>query len=50
MSASHSSHRIPLAIWRAWADDVSGRPVEGGHFFPEEMPRETATELSGFFA
>jgi haloacetate dehalogenase len=40
----------PLALWRAWADDVRGRPVEGGHFFPEEMPRETATELRGFFA
>src|SRR5262249_9668196 len=21
----------PLALWRAWADDVSGGPIDGGH-------------------
>jgi haloacetate dehalogenase len=26
----------PLAIWRAWASDVRGEPLDGGHFFPEE--------------
>lgn len=40
----------PLAIWRQWADGVDGRPVKGGHFFPEENPGETATLLSKFFA
>ena len=40
----------PLAIWRAWADDVIGEAVEGGHFFPEEMPETTANRLAGFFA
>jgi haloacetate dehalogenase len=40
----------PLALWRAWADDVRGRPLEGGHFFPEETPERTAGELSAFFA
>lgn len=40
----------PLQLWREWADDVSGRAVDGGHFFPEEQPREIAAELSGFFA
>jgi haloacetate dehalogenase len=40
----------PLALWRAWADDVSGAPLDGGHFFPEEMPERTARELSRFFA
>jgi haloacetate dehalogenase len=39
----------PLAMWRAWADDVQGRPVDAGHFFPEEIPAETATALSRFF-
>ena len=40
----------PLALWRAWANDVRGGPLDGGHFFPEEMPERTADELSGFFA
>jgi haloacetate dehalogenase len=39
----------PLAIWRAWANDVSGRAVDGGHFFPEEFSDETAKELAAFF-
>jgi haloacetate dehalogenase len=40
----------PLALWRAWADDVRGGPLEAGHFFPEEMPQRTAEELERFFA
>ena len=40
----------PLALWRLWADDVGGGPVEAGHFFPEEIPDRTAQELSDFFA
>jgi haloacetate dehalogenase len=40
----------PLALWRAWADDVRGSPLDAGHFFPEEIPERTAEELSGFFA
>jgi haloacetate dehalogenase len=39
----------PLAIWRAWSDDVQGRPLSAGHFFPEEIPDETADVLDGFF-
>jgi pimeloyl-ACP methyl ester carboxylesterase len=39
----------PLAIWRELADDVTGRPVEGGHFFPEEHPQATAHALAAFF-
>lgn len=39
----------PLAIWRLWADDVSGRAVEGGHFFPEVAPQRTAELLGAFF-
>jgi len=39
----------PLALWREWADDVRGRGVSAGHFFPEELPSETAAELSTFF-
>jgi haloacetate dehalogenase len=40
----------PLALWRAWADDVCGEALEGGHFFPEEFPERTADELISFFA
>jgi haloacetate dehalogenase len=39
----------PLALWQELAADVDGRPVDGGHFFPEEHPRETAAALSAFF-
>ena len=39
----------PLALWRELAADVQGRPVDGGHFFPEEYPAETAEALRGFF-
>jgi haloacetate dehalogenase len=44
----YSSEGGPLVLWRAWADDVSGGPVAGGHFFPEESPRETAAALQAF--
>jgi haloacetate dehalogenase len=39
----------PLALWRPWCSDVRGGPVKGGHFFPEEFPRETAAALKAFF-
>ena len=39
----------PLGIWRDWANDVTGHPIEGGHFFPEHNPYETAAELRAFF-
>ena len=38
-----------LAIWRDWADDVSGRAIESGHFLAEEAPDETYEELRAFF-
>jgi haloacetate dehalogenase len=40
----------PLAIWRNWADNVSGCAVPGGHFFPEQNPEETSRELLRFFS
>jgi len=39
----------PLGIWRTWATDVSGRAIAGGHFFPEQNPDETISELRTFF-
>jgi haloacetate dehalogenase len=40
----------PLAVWRGWADDVSGRAVDCGHYLAEEAPEETYAELRAFFA
>jgi haloacetate dehalogenase len=40
----------PIALWRAWSDDVRGHPMDAGHFFPEEAPEQTAHALSRFFA
>jgi haloacetate dehalogenase len=39
----------PLALWRAWCDDVHGHAVDGGHFFPEERLETTAALLGDFF-
>jgi haloacetate dehalogenase len=38
----------PLEIWRTWADDVIGRPIECGHYLPEEAPEETIEALTSF--
>lgn len=39
----------PLALWRAWGDDVQGHTIDAGHFFPEEAPDQTAEALRRFF-
>jgi haloacetate dehalogenase len=39
----------PLELWREWADDVTGHPIAGGHFIPEEQPEAVAEELTTFF-
>ncbi|GAA0948602.1 alpha/beta fold hydrolase [Virgisporangium aurantiacum] len=35
----------PLEVWRTWATDVRGAPVDAGHFLPEEAPDETLRHL-----
>jgi haloacetate dehalogenase len=40
----------PLDVWRRWAPEVRGKPIWGGHFLPEENPKEVANELIRFFA
>lgn len=40
----------PLDFWRAWADDVSGGPLETGHFLPEEAPDELVARLEPFLS
>lgn len=50
LNAWYADEGGPLALWRQWAGDVCGRAVDGGHFFPEERPEETAHALHEFFA
>jgi haloacetate dehalogenase len=38
----------PISIWRAWAPDVTGKPLPGGHFFPEQNPDGTVAALGAF--
>jgi|SRR5829696_576379 len=40
----------PLAVWRAWADDLRGGPVESGHHMAEEAPEALASALATFLA
>ena len=39
----------PIALWRAWGDDVRGCTLDAGHFFPEEAHEQTAEALNRFF-
>jgi haloacetate dehalogenase len=38
-----------LSVWRSWAKDVHGRPLDCGHYLAEEAPDETYRELRAFF-
>ena len=38
------------AIWRSFADTVTGKALPAGHFLAEELPDETAAALAEFFA
>ena len=40
----------PLDAWKNWATNVSGMPVDSGHFLTEENPDATARALKEFFA
>jgi len=37
-----------LSVWRERAANVSGKPVDGRHFLPEESPDEVLSELRAF--
>ena len=39
----------PLDTWKIWATNVSGMPVDSGHFLTEENPDATAKALKAFF-
>jgi haloacetate dehalogenase len=36
------------AVWREYANDVRGKPLDAGHFLAEERPEETVQELKNF--
>ena len=38
----------PLSAWRERCEDVRGRPLDCGHFLPEEKPEETLQEILSF--
>lgn len=40
----------PLAIWRAWADDVAGEAIDSGHHMAEEAPEALADALLRYLA
>jgi haloacetate dehalogenase len=50
LSSWYGDEGGPLGLWRQWANDVRGEALDAGHFFPEEIPQRTATELIDFFA
>jgi haloacetate dehalogenase len=37
-----------LDVWRRWARDVRGAPIDSGHFLPEENPRAVLDRLIPF--
>jgi haloacetate dehalogenase len=39
-----------LAVWRQYADDVTGRPLPCGHYLAEEVPLLTAAALLDFLS
>src|SRR5208283_5427561 len=39
-----------LDVWREWADDVSGEPVDCGHYLAEEAPEAVLTALEAFLS
>lgn len=41
-------HGDPREIWRAWADDVSGRGIDSGHHLAEEAPDPLVEALVPF--
>jgi haloacetate dehalogenase len=49
-AAGIPSESGPLAIWRGWANDVRGEPIDSGHFLCEENPGATAAAMVDFFA
>lgn len=50
LSTWYNAEGGPIELWRPWCDAVRGQAIDGGHFFPEEAPAETARVLAEFLA
>jgi haloacetate dehalogenase len=49
LDVSSAAQEGVLALWRRFAPDITGRAVDGGHFFPETRPAEASEALRDFF-
>jgi haloacetate dehalogenase len=38
----------PIAVWRQWADNVTGISIDSGHHMAEEAPHDLADHLIRF--
>ena len=38
----------PVAVWRRWADNVRGAPIDSGHHMAEEAPDQLAAAITDF--
>lgn len=37
-----------LSVWHLWAGNVTGRPLDCGHYLPEQQAEQTLVELLTF--
>jgi haloacetate dehalogenase len=44
----YTLYEDPVAIWRAWADNVTAVAIESGHHMAEEAPEQLAGALAAF--
>ena len=44
-----ASAATPLDVWKTWATNVRGQPINSGHFLTEEDPEGTSAALLKFF-
>jgi haloacetate dehalogenase len=49
LAGTASAAATPLDSWKKWAANVTGAPVDSGHFLTEENPDATARALRAFF-
>jgi len=47
--AAYMQDSGPVSSWQEWSENVQGQAIEAGHFFPEEVPEQTAEALGPFF-
>jgi haloacetate dehalogenase len=46
----HELYDDVLAVWRPWAPDLRGGPIESGHHMAEDNPDELARKLTAFLS